>query len=377
MRTGSRYLARMSKLWLLPLILIPGLLSPLAVSAACLRSSSTVRLSFVGDILVHQALFEHAVRSPDRFQSLWKTLIPTFQDADLMVGNLEGAVAPGRTLNGPAQDPGFRHDGKVYSGTNFLFNYHPYLLDDLAASGFDLLSTANNHSMDRGPVGVDATLAQIQKRQLGSVGTRSSQTQQPNDQDYLKKAQVKNIHFGFIACAENLNGFSDKKDQVLSCGSPRLLKLISQSQAAGLFTIVLPHWGFEYQPLPSSIQRRWAKAWVSAGADVIVGNHPHVLQTIEWFKRDDGHSAVVIYSLGNFIAGQRDIRRRASAVLHLDIKAKEKKSYEQGGKLSSLSYTPVLRPNGSYGTRLARPDQDREEMKIIREQLGSERCNLN
>lgn len=358
----------MSKIYIALIFILNGLLSSLSASAACPRSSSTVRLSFVGDILVHQALFEHAVRSNDRFQSLWKTLIPTFQDADMMIGNLEGAVAPGRTVSGPAPDPGFKHDGKVYSGTNFLFNYHPYLLDDLKASGFDLLSTANNHSMDRGPVGVDSTLVQLQKRGLRSVGTRSNL----DDQEYLKQFRIGALYLGFIACAENLNGFKDKKDQVLSCSSPKLLKLIAQSRASGQFTVVLPHWGIEYNPTPSSEQRRWAKSWVKAGADAIVGNHPHVLQTIEWFKKESGESTPVIYSLGNFIAGQKDIRRRSSAVLHLDIQTKS-----LGGELSALSYTPILRPSGFYATRLAQPDRDKEELRIIREQLGPERCKLN
>lgn len=334
----------------------------------CARPSQSVRLSFVGDILVHQALFEHSTRSRDRFTSLWKSLIPTFKDADLMVGNLEGPVAPGRSLSGPTADPGFRHDGKVYSGTNFVFNYHPYLLDDLKASGFDLLSTANNHTMDRGSAGVRATLHQIQSRRIFAVGTRDSQTAQ----DYIQRLRIRDTQVAFIACAENLNGFRDKAGLVLLCSSNLVIQLIKESQARGDFTILLPHWGYEYQTQPNSQQRRWAKSWINAGADAIIGSHPHVLQTTEWLTTPEGQQAVVVYSLGNFVAAQKDIRRRASAIFHLDIGPAS-----SGHIVRGAHYTPILRPTGSYATRLADPEKHRAEISVIREQLGPQRCKLN
>jgi len=343
------------------------------------RPETSVRISFTGDILVHKVLFEYATRSSERFTTLWKGALSPLKSADFTVGNLEGAVAPGRSSAGATKDPGFVHDGSVYSGTNFLFNYHPYLLDDLKSSGFDFLTTSNNHSYDRGSQGIDRTIQEIQKRNLFFAGTRSKADATSASvpglnsfaDSFLISLNIKGIRFGFIACAEMLNGFRDTHSQVLACASAQVLELIKLSANKNEVTLVLPHWGYEYQPTANAQQRSWTKKWFNAGATAVIGNHPHVLQNIETQEWKSNNAKIVIYSLGNFVAGQRDIRRRTSAIANLDFV----RGADGVVSLKQFSYTPILRPSGSYSVRIADASKDKAEWKIITEQLGPALCN--
>ena len=100
-----------------------------------------------------------------------------------------------------------------------------------------------------------------------------------------------------------------------------VVSIIQQEKQAGYFVVVSVHWGNEYQSGPDDRQTTIAQAWVDAGADVIWGHHPHVLQRMDWLtSARDGHNALVMYSLGNLMADQfmlEDTQR--TALVRLDI----------------------------------------------------------
>lgn len=310
-----------------------------AIAQVCSPRGGDLRINAIGDILVHEALFRHAVSQRDRFLGLWRDLVPTLRDADFTYGNLEGAVAPGTLQGGrEARDPGFVYDGQVYSGTNFLFNYHPYLLDDLRESGFDILSTSNNHSLDRGARGVDLTIEEISRRGLLWTGTRHRSS---NQEALFTSSTIRGYPVAWIGCTEATNGIPDKHRQVQLCGGDGVTRLVRRLAQEGRFAaiIVTPHWGAEYQTAASSGQIRLAKAWAAAGATLILGNHPHVLQPLQWLDNGLGGKTLVSYSLGNFVAGQAALERRTSAILHVDLARQNDGSL----RVSQVSFTPFYR----------------------------------
>lgn len=355
---------------ILPL-LCASLAQPAFAGTECTRERGDVRISAVGDILVHEALFRSSVAHPQRFKSLWKDLTPLLQSADLTIGNLEGPVAPGVLAGGRAtKDVGFTYDGKVYSGTNFVFNYHPALLDDLASSGFDLLTTANNHSMDRGSLGVDRTVEQLKMRSsLSFVGMRT----RGSDESFAKVVNAGGIRLGVISCTESTNGIPDKHNQVMDCfgkGDP-VAALIGQLKGRVDAVAVFPHWGVEYKLKPSGAQTAAARRWVQAGALLIVGNHPHVLQTVEWIPRSEGGKALVVYSLGNFVSWQGALEKRTSAVAHIDLR-------RTGGgvAISQFSYTPIFRLSGPQTLiRLDKVKESSGARNYVERQMGQPVCN--
>lgn len=283
-------------------------------------SPDTVRVSSVGDILIHKAPYQSIIGNKDGFYNLWAKIAGAFAGADISYGNLEGPTAMGITAGGVDKgDIGFVYDGSVYSGTNFVFNYHPRIISDLQRAGFNILGAANNHTMDRKSIGVDRTVDALRHYKMPYSGILKAGD---SERKFWTVTSAKGLNIGWLACTEHLNGNLDKKKQVLSCGGSEVLEQIrSLRQDSSIQAIVVtPHWGEEYKHQPHSGQRALARAFAKAGASAIVGNHPHVLQSFEILKTEDGRSVPVAYSLGNFVSGQGAIAKNTSAVLYFDFR---------------------------------------------------------
>ena len=125
----------------------PRATGPLEFANKC-KAGTTITIAAVGDVLLHGPLQKQAYAARDAHHSLWKNVEPLLSRADLTYGNLEGPCADGMTTSGTAPDPGKVFDQRVYSSYP-QFNYHPSLIDSLKESGFDVVSTANNHALDR------------------------------------------------------------------------------------------------------------------------------------------------------------------------------------------------------------------------------------
>lgn len=305
------------------------------------KEISTLRISFTGDILVHKDLYLKVIESKkEDFSILWKETIPLISKADISYGNLEGPTAKGITSKKEnSGDVGFIYDDHVYSGTNFLFNYHPNIIKNLITSGFDIVSTANNHTFDRGSLGIDKTIDELNAAGLAYVGTRKK-----NSSDIFYTIIEKNgFKTAWISCSELLNGFKDRYSQILLCYEQadeitKIIKdLIANKKSDLIF--VLPHWGTEYAHEPNAQQKKYARMYLDAGATAVVGSHPHVLQPVEKYLTKDGRETFIAYSLGNFLAYQRDIDRKTSAFVYLDFgKSEDGKTW-----IKSYAYEPTTR----------------------------------
>ncbi len=279
-----------------------------------------ISIAAVGDVLLHAPLQRRGYASPDGFRDIWRQAEAFLSRADIAYANLEGPMAPG-IANGraPQRDPGPVLDGRVYSGYP-LFNYHPRVAAQLKASGVDIVSTANNHAMDRGPAGADLTLAALEAAKLKATGTirrgapRAFVTYTPSPMGAV----------AWIACSYDTNGLSDPGRQVLLCyrDQAELLALIAREagrREVGA-VIVTPHWGGEYSHAPDSRQKRLARAMAAAGATAVLGAHPHVIQPWEWVPGVNGTQTLVVYSLGNFVSAQMgSLSRRTGALAWLEL----------------------------------------------------------
>ncbi|MFF2887514.1 CapA family protein [Paenibacillus sp. NPDC057967] len=195
-----------------------------------------------------------------------------------------------------------------YSGYP-TFNAPYELAEALKNAGFNLLSTANNHSLDKGERGLLRTLEHLKELDLQAIGTAFSQ----EEGDALIIAEQNGIRMGLLAYTYGTNGIP------IPQGKPYLVNLIDEEKikadiarlkrnGADLVTVAL-HFGNEYQTTPSESQKTLARSLVAAGADIIAGSHPHVIQPYEVIEgRDDNGNekrSLIIYSMGNFISNQR------------------------------------------------------------------------
>lgn len=222
-------------------------------------TESLVEILAVGDVMPGRGVAD--------LPGIFERVAGELRDVDLLVGNLEGVLS----VDSPEGwgSPLWIPDSRA---------------DDLAAAGFDLLGLANNHTLDAGPQGLAATAARLQ-----SVGI------QPLESGVPVVRKVGGLKIAFLAWNEIPR--SDRSNLPAALESAR-------SQADIL--IVLVHWGWEYQRHPNQAQRSLADELLAAGADLVLGSHPHVVQDLQFEPpaEPDGRARLVAYSLGNFIFDQ-------------------------------------------------------------------------
>ncbi|OIQ16079.1 MAG: hypothetical protein BM556_15575 [Bacteriovorax sp. MedPE-SWde] len=320
-------------------------------SRAC-EGGKSITISAVGDILLHETLQRRAIRE-NSFEALWQDVIPYFENADYSYGNLESPAAKGTNKKGErVKDPGFVYDGKVYSSYP-RFNYNPKVIRDLKNSGLDIISTANNHSLDRWSRGVDQTIKEIEKQELEFIGTRLKKKERRDKlSDWYRVTDIDGVKVAWIGCTFFVNyGLTDKYDQVMYCestkGKKRIKSIIEKLKDKTDAIIITPHWGKEYVSNESKKQRVAAHKWINMGATAVIGSHPHVLQPMEKVERKDGSEGFIIYSLGNFASNQggrrseckgeskclnKKIAQRASVVLFLGLTKNENGTFINGVK---------------------------------------------
>ncbi len=288
---------------------------------ACGDDDDVVTIAAIGDVLLHQELQKQAFADPKRYRALWADVEDLLGRTDITYANLEGPTAPGITRSRElVDDPGPTFDNKVYTGYA-RFNYHPSLGKDLAAAGVDIVSTANNHALDRGPIGIDRTLDALDEAGLAHTGTRR---QKPGRETWHTVTEAKGMRIAWLSCTLHTNYEPDELGQVLSCFDdparvPKLVRELSKREDIDA-VIVTPHWGKEYSPVPRPKERKLAEAVFDAGAIAVIGSHPHVLQPWERVPLADGREGLAVYSLGNFASHQRDPPRRSSIVLYLGLR---------------------------------------------------------
>lgn len=252
----------------------------------------------VGDIMVHMPqLPAYYNKTTKRYElTPWFSQVkPLFQQADWVIGNLETPIA-GEDLK--------------YTGYP-RFNAPYELAEALVHSGMQLVSTANNHSMDRGFPGIKRTLDNLHKAGLIPIGTAETAEQAQK----LIIVEKNGIRMGFLSYTYGTNGIptpSDKPYAVNLIEINAIKRDITKLKAAkaDMVTVSL-HFGQEYQRLPNEDQKKLAHEIIQAGGDIILGSHPHVVQPFEEIiipasESEDGlpRRGIVIYSLGNFISNQ-------------------------------------------------------------------------
>lgn len=178
-----------------------------------------------------------------------------------------------------------------------VFKAEPEMVEALRAAGIDIVSTANNHARDCGGHGIEFTLDWLEKNDIQAVGTART-AELAHAGTILERNRV---GFGFLAYTyDQSNGnHSDTDDRVAVMDVVRLREDLAQMATRADAMVVSMHAGNEYSAKPNTQQVTFAQAAIDAGARVVVGHHPHVVQP--WELRGDG---VIFYSLGNLVFDQ-------------------------------------------------------------------------
>jgi hypothetical protein len=239
-----------------------------------------------GDIMMHEAVKQSAEASG--FPALFAQVKPLLQGADVAFGNLETPVAP-----------------KANRGTKaFVFDAPAELLPALKEAGFTLLSFANNHAYDQGVAGIVETLGNLEHAGLAEIG--AGLTARAALAPVIVERHGLRVGFlgGTTRFNQNLNSTDPQRPLVVEAASPDLPTAIAALAKTVDAVVVSVHWGNEYETDAAQEQIDLARKLVEAGALVILGSHPHVLQRVDLLPAPDGRVALVAYSLGNFLSNQ-------------------------------------------------------------------------
>ncbi len=265
------------------------------VDANGLRS---VRFRVTGDIMVtdEQLAMAKAMGNGNGydFTSSFSLIGDSLRNADYTMGNLETTIG--------------KYNGKAYSGYP-MFNSPETLLLAMKDAGYDFVTLANNHMLDRWFDGMKNTVEWVERAEFGHVGAYRTQEERNTPVIY----EIGGIKFGFVAYTHTTNTMERACSQDAQIyGVPYLYKsdiagdIRKLREAGAEVVIAFPHWGDEYVREPDSNQQKYAWRLATSGADIILGSHSHMVQQMAnaQVTNEDGsvRDVFCIFSLGNFLS---------------------------------------------------------------------------
>jgi len=267
------------------------------------KKESKTNLVMVGDALIHELVYQTAYRygnySTYDFTPMLKHTKEIVKDYDLAYYNQE-TILGGKELG---------------LSTYPMFN-SPYEVGDaFLDAGFNLVSLATNHTIDRGEKGVLNSRNYWNSKKEEAIAAGSYSSFDERDEVIIK--EINGIRYGFLSYTTYTNGLivPKGKEYLVNVYDKDLIKEeISRYRDKVDLLMVAMHWGVEYVTYPTNEQKEIAKYLASLGVDIIIGCHPHVIEPIEYV--DD---TLVFYSLGNFVSSQVGVERLTGLMASVDI----------------------------------------------------------
>jgi gamma-polyglutamate biosynthesis protein CapA len=267
------------------------------------RENQKLTMTLVGDIMMGRHVENIVQQNGEAY--IFRYVKPYLEDADYVSGNFEHPVLL------EEEDNYVKAEKYIHLRTN------KEVAQATKEAGFSVMNIANNHLMDYGAKGLEDTVKAFKEIGLDYVGA-GEDLQQAKNTVYKEVNGVRIATLGFTDAY--VKGFVATKEDpgVLSMNPELLFEQIglakSNTNGNADLVVVHAHWGQEYDDEPSPRQQALGRAMIEAGADIIIGHHPHVLQSFEVYK--DG---IIFYSLGNFVFDQGWTRTKDSALVQYHL----------------------------------------------------------
>lgn len=264
----------------------------------------TVSFYGVGDNLIHSQIINYAETNEGAFdfKPIYENFSETIEQADLSFINQESIIG--------GDDLGF---------TGYpSFNTPSDMADNLVDLGFDLVVGSNNHSLDRGTAGVQNTLAYWDS--FGDDVLFTGVFESQKHRDTIPVVEVNGLTFSILTYTYGTNGVIPEAPYQINYLDPELItKDVAQAQEKSDFVIVSAHMGDEHSFSANQMQKDYAQLFANLNVDLVVGDHSHTIQPIEWLTGKNGNETLMIYSLGNFLASTTSDINLLGGGLHLDF----------------------------------------------------------
>lgn len=307
---------------------------PSAQSSKAVQKPVSITILGAGDDLIHDSLYKQASKRAGgkeyNFKPVYEHVAKQIKSADIAVVNQETVLA-----------------GNVAKLSGYpLFNSPTAVGDELVNIGFDVINHANNHVLDQGVKGIEATLDYWDTKPVKVVGVYRNDA----DLENIRIVEAKGIKTAHIGITEMTNGLYLPKNseyKLIKADDTELIKrLIKKAKSMADVVVISVHWGTEDTYTLSETQKTLAQNMVDWGADIIFGNHPHVVQKLTVLTRaSDGAKCPVIFALGNFVSAQITGKNMVSGFLTVTMT----KNFQTGKTtFAGMKFTPIVTQYGSH-----------------------------
>ena len=268
----------------------------------------TVSFAATGDNLIHSSIYNQAHKRSETggydFVYAYRNVEDLISEADIAIINQETLIC----------------NDEFEPSTYPCFNSPTELGNHMIDIGFDVFTIANNHTLDKGVKGLNACLDYWDGKEDVVVAGAYRNAEDKAD---IRTNEVNGVTFSYLSYTESLNGLSLPSDSEMIIGNANdidgIIADIGAAKEISDICVVSLHWGVENSDVISDHQREYTKQLADAGADIIIGTHPHVLRDIEVIEKSDGSQTLCAYSLGNFISAQSVGQNLIGGVLQFDI----------------------------------------------------------
>lgn len=275
-----------------------------------------ITIRSLGEIAIQKNLMEAGKQEDGSydFSEMFSYVSDIMGDADFTVANVEGSLG-----------------GNTDPSAGDLMVTPASLIENLKACGVDMLNIANDHALDGNAAGLFAALENIKAAGMEYVGAAASAEEKAQG----KILTINGINVGFVGYTESLNGLEDKVDAAATDYGVNLIKksnaindIKAMKDAGAEVVVAYVSWGEMLNRQTTETQQKIAKALVSAGADVIIGYNPHVIQPASWIEMTDSAGNVTQRTLclgatGNFLSDSREKYSDSGVVFEFTIQEKE------------------------------------------------------
>lgn len=285
----------------------------------------------VGDNLIHSMVIKSGLKKDGTYDYnyMYKNIIDEINKADIKAINQETMF-----ITDPSKYSGYPTFGTPYEVGEATIN-----------AGFNVFTLATNHSYDKKQQGIEDTLKfynsqELLNKDITYLGLNASQ----EEQDTIKIKEYNEISFAMINYTYGLNGFKKPSDKQYLVNTfmnteetTKMLESITKANNLADFVIVFIHMGTEYTMTETSYQTQMATKIAEAGADLIIGTHPHVVEPLKVITTSDNREVPVYYSLGNFISNQARVNTMLGAMAKVTFVKEDDTCY-----IESFDMVPIV-----------------------------------
>jgi poly-gamma-glutamate capsule biosynthesis protein CapA/YwtB (metallophosphatase superfamily) len=280
-----------------------------------------VSFAVFGDNLIHEPIYNYGLNNDPNFTFLYKNVKEIINKSDISIINQETPLVDNPSL---------------YSDYP-LFGTPINVGKAIVNAGFDVVTCATNHALDKGMYGIDTTKNFFTENNITCLGIQTTDEKEYIPYEIITKNHIKIALLNYTYGTNGIKIPEENQYAVHLLNDEEQIKSdIKSAKENADIVIILPHWGTENSTEIDETQKYWTDIFLESGADVVIGIHPHALQPYEFLTSTTGHQMLIYYSIGNYISAQSEQTSQKGGIATFTITLTT-----DGYKVTDYNLTPL------------------------------------